>query len=125
MLTYEHLCKACGHEWDAVYGIKDDPPTVCPNCGVEGQVKRLVSGGSGPGIMRKTTGEIRAGIAAETRAIKERAKTDENFRANLVGEKEYHERVLKTENLTNELVKIGKSASATRPKIKTSRSKKK
>lgn len=127
MPTYEHKCFAdnCGYEWEEIYGMTVDPPTMCPECGVEGQVKRLVSGGSGKGIMRKTPGEIKAGMAAETRALKERAKTDEKFRANLVGEDKYHERVLKTEDLTNELVKIGKSASKTRPKIKTSRGKKK
>lgn len=135
MPTYEHLCNACEHEWEQVYGMTVDPPTLCPDCGVDGKVNRLISGGSGPGIMRKTAGETRASMAAETRALKERAKTDENFRANLVGEENYNQRVLKTEALQNELVNIGKKASsikstdvkpsATRPKIKSSKGKKK
>jgi hypothetical protein len=75
--------------------------------------------------MRKTPGEIKAGLAEETRAFKERARTDEKFRANLIGEDKYHERVLKQEALESELVKIGKKASKTRPKIKTSRGNKK
>ena len=134
MPTYEHLCEACNHEWEQVYGMTVDPPTLCPKCGVDGQVKRLISGGSGPGIMRKTGSEIKAGMAAETRKMRERAKTDENFRANIVGESEYHQRVLKTEALEKELVNIGKNASsikstdikpnAARPKIKTKGEKK-
>jgi len=142
-MTYEHLCGACKHEWEQVYGMTVDPPTVCPKCKVDGQVKRLISGGSGPGIMRKSVGEVRANLASETRALKRRAETDENFRANLVGDESYNERVLKTEALENELVRIGKNASAikstdtkptavkatpgktnaTRPKIKSSKSK--
>ena len=137
MPTYEHKCFAdnCGYEWDQVYGMTVDPPTLCPECGTDGEVKRLISGGSGKGIMRRSAGEIRSGMASETRALKERAKSDENFRANLVGEENYHQRVLKTEALQNELVKIGKKASsikstdtkpsATRPKIKTSKGKSK
>ena len=135
MPTYEHLCKACEHEWDQVYGMTVDPPTLCPECGVDGKVKRLISLGPGPGIMRKSAGEIRSGMAAETRALKERAKTDENFRANLVGEENYNQRVLKTEALEKELVNIGKRAtsikstdtkpSATRPKIKSRKGAKK
>ena len=127
MPTYEHKCFAdnCGHEWEEIYGMKEDPPTVCPACGVEGKVQRLISLGPGPGIMRKTPGEIKAGLAEETRAFKERARTDEKFRANLIGEDKYHERVLKQEALENDLVKIGKKASETRPKIKTSRGGKK
>ncbi len=134
MTTYEHLCKACGYEWDEVYGMTVDPPTLCPECGVDGKVKRLVSGGSGKGIMRRSVGEIKANVASETRALKERARTDENFRANLVGEENYHQRVLQTEELENELVKIGKGASSIkstatqpsrkRPKIKASKGKK-
>lgn len=131
MPTYEHACQNCNHEWEQVYGMTVDPPTLCPECGVDGKVKRLISLGPGPGIMRRTSGEVRAGMAAETRAIRQRAKTDENFRANLVGEDNYNQRVLKTEQLQNELVSIGEKASAvkslpstTRPKIKTSKSKK-
>lgn len=131
MPTYEHLCGNCKHEWDEVYGMTVDPPTVCPKCGTDGKVKRLISGGSGPGIMRKTTGEIKSNLAADTRAMKERAKTDENFLANLVGST-YHTNKLRKEDLEKELIKIGKSVpttksagSKTRPKIKTKGKKKK
>jgi len=112
MTTYEHICDACSYEWDEVYGMTVDPPTLCPDCGVEGKVSRLISGGSGPGIMRKSVGEIRANMASDIRALKIRANTDENFRANLVGEENYNQRVLKTEALEKELVSIGKRASA-------------
>ena len=128
MTTYEHLCEACGHEWEQIYGMTVSSPTLCPKCGIDGKVKRLISGGSGRCIMRKTAGEIKSNLAIETRAIRKRAETDENFRANLVGEDNYHQQALSTEALTKELVNIGKKASsikstdvkpsAIRPKIK-------
>jgi len=112
--TYEHKCFAddCGHEWEEVYGMTIDPPTVCPSCEVDGQVKRLISGGSGPGIMRRTGAEIKAGMTSNIRQMRDRAQTDENFRANLVGEDKYHQDRLQKDALTKELVNIGKKASA-------------
>jgi len=110
MPTYEHLCNACEHEWEVVYGMTVDPPTLCPSCEVDGQVKRLISGGSGPGIMRRTGAEMKAGMAGEARKISQRAQTDEKFLANLVGEEKYHNQLLQKESLTNELVNIGKKA---------------
>jgi len=133
MTTYLHLCESCKHEWEQVYGMKEEPPTLCPDCGIDGCVKRLITGGSGPGIVKKTGAEIKAGMATETRKIKERAATDENFRANLIGESAYHQDKLTTDDLQKELISIGKSASAIkstdvksniRPKIKTGKDKK-
>lgn len=131
MPTYEHHCANCDHEWEDFYSMKVDPPTLCPSCGTEGQVKRLVSGGSGPGIMRRTGAEMKAGMAAETAKIRKRAQSDENFRANLIGEDKYHNDKLNNDAITKELINIGKDASAikstdtkpsaVRPKIKTSK----
>jgi putative FmdB family regulatory protein len=44
MPTYEHRCEACGHEWELKYKISEDPPDTCPECGVVGKTKRLISG---------------------------------------------------------------------------------
>jgi putative FmdB family regulatory protein len=45
-VTYEYLCKACGHEWQAEQKITEDPQRVCPSCGAE-EAQRLISGGVG------------------------------------------------------------------------------
>ena len=45
-MTYEYVCQACGHQWEAEQSIKDSPLKTCVSCGEE-KAKRLVSGGTG------------------------------------------------------------------------------
>src|SRR5215831_18876736 len=45
-MTYEYLCTACGHAWEAEQSISAAPLTTCPNCHQEA-AKRQVSGGAG------------------------------------------------------------------------------
>ena len=45
-MTYEYVCEACGHQWEAQQSIKDSPLKKCVSCG-EDKAKRLVSGGTG------------------------------------------------------------------------------
>lgn len=45
-MTYEYVCEACGHQWEAQQSIKDSPLKKCVSCGVD-RAKRLVSGGTG------------------------------------------------------------------------------
>jgi putative FmdB family regulatory protein len=45
-MTYEYVCEACGHQWEAEQSIKDRPLKTCVSCG-EDKAKRLVSGGTG------------------------------------------------------------------------------
>jgi putative FmdB family regulatory protein len=33
MPTYEYRCRDCGHSFDVVQKMTDDPLTECPNCG--------------------------------------------------------------------------------------------
>ncbi len=33
MPTYDYNCNDCGHRFEAVQKISDEPLTVCPNCG--------------------------------------------------------------------------------------------
>jgi putative FmdB family regulatory protein len=35
MPTYEYVCKTCGHLFEVVQSMKDDPLTECPECGGE------------------------------------------------------------------------------------------
>lgn len=45
-MTYEYVCQACGHQWEAEQSIKDAPLKKCASCR-KNQAKRLVSGGTG------------------------------------------------------------------------------
>jgi putative FmdB family regulatory protein len=35
MPTYEYICKSCGHLFEIVQSMRDDPMTECPQCGGE------------------------------------------------------------------------------------------
>jgi putative FmdB family regulatory protein len=35
MPTYEYVCKQCGHLFEIVQSMRDDPLTECPECGGE------------------------------------------------------------------------------------------
>ncbi|MEM9036495.1 MAG: FmdB family zinc ribbon protein [Actinomycetota bacterium] len=52
MPTYDYRCDACGHRFEMVQSIKDDPITICPNCGAEQVVKVF----GVPGIAFKGSG---------------------------------------------------------------------
>jgi putative FmdB family regulatory protein len=45
-MTYEYLCTACGHAWEADQTISEAPLKSCPSCQQE-TAKRQVSGGAG------------------------------------------------------------------------------
>lgn len=42
MPIYEYRCPDCGHQFDALQKISDDPLTQCPSCEA-GNVKKLIS----------------------------------------------------------------------------------
>jgi putative FmdB family regulatory protein len=52
-MTYEYICQACGHQWEAQQSIKEDPLKDCPSCG-QPQAKRQIS--QGPGFILKGGG---------------------------------------------------------------------
>lgn len=45
-MTYEYLCTACGHEWEASQPITAEPLKDCPKC-KKASARRQVSGGTG------------------------------------------------------------------------------
>jgi putative FmdB family regulatory protein len=45
MPTYEYKCKECEHSFEAFQSMRDDPLSICPECG--GPVRRVLSGGAG------------------------------------------------------------------------------
>ena len=42
MPIYEYACKNCGHAFDALQKMSEDPLTDCPDCG-EPELKKLLS----------------------------------------------------------------------------------
>jgi putative FmdB family regulatory protein len=53
MPTYEYACPKCGHAFELVQSMRDEPLKKCPKCKKTG-VKRLVVGGAG--LIFKGTG---------------------------------------------------------------------
>lgn len=45
-MTYEYVCTACGHEWEADHAISAPPLKDCPSCH-KATAKRQISGGTG------------------------------------------------------------------------------
>lgn len=45
-MTYEYVCTACQHEWEASQSISEAPLTECPECHAQ-TAKRQISGGTG------------------------------------------------------------------------------
>ena len=45
-MTYEYVCTACGHGWEADQAISASPLKTCPKCGTD-HAKRQISGGAG------------------------------------------------------------------------------
>jgi len=45
-MTYEYVCTACSHHWEAEQPISASPLKSCPSCQAEA-AKRQISGGAG------------------------------------------------------------------------------
>ena len=46
MPRYEHTCRACKIEWEEDYGITDDPPADCPECGSDDIYRNVTTAGA-------------------------------------------------------------------------------
>lgn len=108
MPLYEHICDECEHEWDDIYSWKDPIPTVCPECGAEGNVRRLISLPS-EGKVELSGPEFKAKLKADALKFKSQVKKDENLLANVVGESKYHHNELKRAEAQKDRPKIKKS----------------
>jgi putative FmdB family regulatory protein len=53
MPTYDYICDACAHEFEAFESIKADPQTVCPEC-QETRLRRKI--GPGAAILFRGSG---------------------------------------------------------------------
>ena len=63
MPIYEYLCKTCGHQFDALQKISDDPLTDCPECG-RPELKKLLSA---PNFRLKGAGWYETDFKADNR----------------------------------------------------------
>lgn len=90
MPTYEHACSnpECKNEWEDFYSIKAEPPKVCPKCNQE-TAQRVISGGSGRGIVELTGHDLTDKIKSDAKQIQRDAAKDERKYANLLGEGRY------------------------------------
>ena len=90
MPTYEYLCEIVNQEFETDHSIKIELEE-CQLCKEANRTnhkpKRLISGGSGKGIVEQTINEFKEALPNEIRKIKQRASRDENYLANIVGSK--------------------------------------
>lgn len=94
MLTYEYICEnaECLNEWEEEAEIVDPKQTTCPKC-LQETAKRLISGGSGKGIVSLEGYELLDHVQNETQKMRIKANTNENYLSNLVGENRYQSNV--------------------------------
>ena len=105
MPFYDHLCSACGHEWEDFYGARKDPPTVCPSCGVEGQTKRLIS--DRISVRCPLQGrDLVEQINKEKKQIARDVERNEELKANIAGESSYHQAKLHSDAVEKNLKNI-------------------
>ncbi len=72
MPTYDYVCDACGHEFEAFESIKADPQTICPEC-AKAQLRRKI--GPGAAILFKGSGFYQTDYRSES--YKKQAKADQ------------------------------------------------
>jgi len=103
MPTYIHVCteEDCGYEWEDFYSIMDEPPKICPKCEKE-SAKRLISGGSGKGIVCLTGHELTAKLKTDAEKMKKECATNESYLANFIGEEKYQNNVSADEKAKKE-----------------------
>lgn len=91
MPTYEFQCEQCKHEWEEYLSIKAPNPEKCPKCEVSDKVLRLISGGSGRGVVPLTGQDLSDKISADAAKLQRDAAKDERVYSNLMGESKYQQ----------------------------------
>jgi putative FmdB family regulatory protein len=108
MPFYDHRCGDCGHEWEDFYSItKCVPgyPEECPKCKAKGNIKRLLSADIGVSVPL-TGRELKQSIVKEREKIKKQMAKDENLRANIMGEDNYHNTETNVKKIGEELKQL-------------------
>jgi len=92
MPWYPHECLACHEEFEDLYSAQSPIPTLCPNCGVDGQIKRLIPSVT-YGRVPLTGQDLKKQVKKDTAALRREIATNENAKANMVGEAAYEKHV--------------------------------
>lgn len=71
MPTYDYICKDCGHTFERFQSMSDPSVNECPSC--KGQVRRLISGGTG--FILKGSGYYATDYKNEKSSSKEKSET--------------------------------------------------
>src|SRR5436305_13502242 len=71
MPTYDYICDACGHEFEAFESIKADAQTTCPACHEE-KLRRKI--GAGAAILFKGSGFYQTDYRSDS--YKKKAEAD-------------------------------------------------
>jgi putative FmdB family regulatory protein len=71
MPTYDYICDACGHEFEAFESIKADPQTLCAACGKPSLRRKI---GPGAAILFKGSGFYQTDYRSDS--YKKAAKAD-------------------------------------------------
>lgn len=92
MPTYEfrHDLEDCKHEWEEFLSITAPNPIKCPKCEAEGNITKLISGGSGRGNVELYGQELVDKLKGDARKIQQDASQKEKVYANLLGDDKYH-----------------------------------
>jgi len=72
-MTYEYVCTACAHEWEAEQRISEAPLTDCPACGAA-TARRQISAGAG--FILKGSGWYADGYSSSKSEKKPEAKSE-------------------------------------------------
>lgn len=89
MPTYEFQCQECKHEWEDFLSIKAPDPD-CPSCQAK-KTLRLISGGSGRGVVELTGQDLIDKVKSDVRDLKKDAAQKEKVYANLLGDDKYQQ----------------------------------
>jgi len=73
MPTYDYICDACGHEFEAFESIRSDPQTECPEC-KDKKLRRKI--GPGAAILFKGSGFYQTDYRSES--YKKAAKAEKS-----------------------------------------------
>jgi putative FmdB family regulatory protein len=99
MPEYEYIClrEECKHEWCEVHSIVKNASTTCPQCKQE-TAKRLISGGSGRGIVNLTGQDLVNKVKSDAAALENYATKSESFASNFLGDNLYQKRQVEMDN---------------------------
>lgn len=101
-MEYLHLCTNCDKEFFEDYSILMDPPTLCPLCGFDGKVKRLIQL-TAPGRVELSGHDLKSKVISEGKAMARNLTENQMANVSSGGEEAYHETVSWSDKLTSDL----------------------